>query len=197
MSDPTRRCRRHRHPHRAMLFAGMKSGGSRAARCLGRVWRNPRHALPGRAACAWRRACGREGRRRRRLGPGGRRLHRGATASCRMKADASMRTRFFPPGGICSRQRYMWASVQTVRGCPKHCSFCSVWRTDGQKPRQRTRGRGDRRDRGAAASRFSVHRARRRQLLSGDPHRHPDGVPARRPDAASEPRIACGRNGSS
>ena len=32
---------------------------------------------------------------------------------------------------------YMWASVQTVRGCAKHCSFCSVWRTDGQKPRQR------------------------------------------------------------
>jgi hypothetical protein len=35
---------------------------------------------------------------------------------------------------------YMWASVQTVRGCPKHCSFCSVWRTDGQKPRQRGPG---------------------------------------------------------
>jgi radical SAM superfamily enzyme YgiQ (UPF0313 family) len=34
--------------------------------------------------------------------------------------------------------RYMWASVQTVRGCPKHCSFCSVWRTDGQAPRHRT-----------------------------------------------------------
>lgn len=33
--------------------------------------------------------------------------------------------------------KYMWASVQTVRGCAKHCSFCSVWRTDGQKPRQR------------------------------------------------------------
>ncbi len=32
---------------------------------------------------------------------------------------------------------YMWASVQTLRGCPKHCSFCSVWRTDGQRPRQR------------------------------------------------------------
>jgi len=37
--------------------------------------------------------------------------------------------------------RYMWASVQTVRGCPKHCSFCSVWRTDGQEPRQRGVGR--------------------------------------------------------
>lgn len=36
------------------------------------------------------------------------------------------------------RERYMWASVQTVRGCPKHCSFCSVWRTDGQQPRQRS-----------------------------------------------------------
>ena len=35
-------------------------------------------------------------------------------------------------------ERYMWASVQTVRGCPKHCSFCSVWRTDGQEPRQST-----------------------------------------------------------
>ena len=36
------------------------------------------------------------------------------------------------------QDRYMMASVQTVRGCPKHCSFCSVWRTDGQKPRQHT-----------------------------------------------------------
>jgi radical SAM superfamily enzyme YgiQ (UPF0313 family) len=45
----------------------------------------------------------------------------------------------FLPGrwDLLPQNRYMWASVQTVRGCPKHCSFCSVWRTDGQKPRQR------------------------------------------------------------
>ncbi len=40
--------------------------------------------------------------------------------------------------GLLPKGRYMWASVQTVRGCPKHCSFCSVWRTDGQRPRQRS-----------------------------------------------------------
>ncbi len=38
---------------------------------------------------------------------------------------------------LMSKNAYMWASVQTVRGCPKHCSFCSVWRTDGQRPRLR------------------------------------------------------------
>ena len=52
----------------------------------------------------------------------------------RIDADrfASARWDLLPEG------RYMWASVQTVRGCPKHCSFCSVWKTDGQRPRQRT-----------------------------------------------------------
>jgi len=35
------------------------------------------------------------------------------------------------------KNKYMWASVQTVRGCPKKCTFCSVWRTDGRKPRER------------------------------------------------------------
>ena len=47
--------------------------------------------------------------------------------------------RFMPARwDLASQGTYMWASVQTVRGCPKHCSFCSVWRTDGQAPRSRT-----------------------------------------------------------
>jgi len=33
--------------------------------------------------------------------------------------------------------RYMFPSVQTVAGCPENCSFCSVWITDGRRPRQR------------------------------------------------------------
>ncbi len=51
----------------------------------------------------------------------------------RVSADQFLPARWdlLPP------DRYMWASVQTVRGCTKHCSFCSVWRTDGQQPRQR------------------------------------------------------------
>ncbi len=52
----------------------------------------------------------------------------------RVEPEAFVRARW----DLLPKNRYMWASVQTVRGCPKHCSFCSVWRTDGQRPRQRT-----------------------------------------------------------
>ena len=34
-------------------------------------------------------------------------------------------------------KRYLVGSVQTVRGCPKKCSFCSVWVQDGRVPRLR------------------------------------------------------------
>jgi radical SAM superfamily enzyme YgiQ (UPF0313 family) len=51
----------------------------------------------------------------------------------RISADRFVKARWdlLEPG------KYMWASVQTLRGCPKHCAFCSVWRTDGQVPRMR------------------------------------------------------------
>jgi radical SAM superfamily enzyme YgiQ (UPF0313 family) len=48
----------------------------------------------------------------------------------RIEADEFLPARW----DLLPRKSDMWASVQTVRSCPKHCSFCSVWRTDGQRP---------------------------------------------------------------
>ncbi len=46
---------------------------------------------------------------------------------------------FFTPArwDLMRLDRYLVASVQTVRGCPKRCSFCSVWVQDGRQPRLR------------------------------------------------------------
>ena len=34
--------------------------------------------------------------------------------------------------------KYLMGCIQTVAGCPENCSFCSVWVTDGRKPRLHT-----------------------------------------------------------
>ncbi len=57
---------------------------------------------------------------------------------------------------LMSPDKYMWASVQTIRGCPKRCSFCSVWRTDGQQPGRPISECG-RRNRHFAAEGFPVY----------------------------------------
>ncbi len=46
---------------------------------------------------------------------------------------------YFTPArwDLMTLDRYLVASVQTVRGCPKRCSFCSVWVQDGRMPRLR------------------------------------------------------------
>ena len=67
--------------------------------------------------------------------------------------------------------RYMWASVQTVRGCAKHCSFCSVWRTDGQRPRQRASDGVIEEIVQLRRKGFSVYRSGGRQLLPSYAHR--------------------------
>lgn len=51
----------------------------------------------------------------------------------RVAGDALMKAKWsrMDPG------KYMFPTVQTVAGCPENCSFCSVWVSDGRKPRQR------------------------------------------------------------
>jgi radical SAM superfamily enzyme YgiQ (UPF0313 family) len=51
----------------------------------------------------------------------------------RIPGDAMVKARW----DLVDASRYLFATVQTVAGCPENCSFCSVWVTDGRVPRQR------------------------------------------------------------
>ena len=118
-------------------------------------------------------------RRRRRLGRGARGLRRRAPEARVRGRTCRRRKRFVRPDGTCCRATsYMFGSVQTVRGCPKHCSFCSVWRTDGQQPRQRLAGAVVQEVVELRRLGFRFIAARRRQLLSSHARRSstwPDG----------------------
>jgi len=43
-----------------------------------------------------------------------------------------------PRWELLNPRHYWMPPVVSVAGCPKSCSFCSVWRTDGHDPRERT-----------------------------------------------------------
>ncbi len=104
----------------------------------GRVRRHPHDALPGRSARARQRARRRARRRRPGLADRCSPTSRPARFCRRYEGGKVAGDQFVPARwDLLPPGRYMWASVQTVRGCPKHCSFCSVWRTDGQEPRMR------------------------------------------------------------
>jgi radical SAM superfamily enzyme YgiQ (UPF0313 family) len=51
----------------------------------------------------------------------------------RLPGDALTKARW----DLLDPRKYMFATVQTVAGCPENCSFCSVWVTDGRQPRLR------------------------------------------------------------
>jgi hypothetical protein len=104
----------------------------------GRIRWHPRDTLSRSAICARLGRCGGEGRWRCGLGEGAARPQAGCARRIyeggKLEGDQFLAARW----DLMQTDKYMWASVQTIRGCPKHCSFCSVWRTDGQKPRQKT-----------------------------------------------------------
>ena len=186
--------------HTGNALRGYEIGrAARERRRLGRLRRHSRHALPRRGASSsaartrWSPATA------IRLWPMVLRDCAAGTPKPHLRRRPRSRaSRSCPAAGICCRKRsYMWASVQTVRGCPKHCSFCSVWRTDGQKPRQRAVDARARRDRRAAAPRIPVHRARRRQLLSGDARRPAHGRAPRRHARSSSASRRSAPSGSS
>ena len=181
-----RRRRRHRDPHRQRASRlrnryGRREPGARRSSSAGstpRCIHEEAHELGGAHAVV-------RGRRRRRSGRSSSTTRE--TARCKRSYEGGRvdADRFVPARwDLLPQGRYMWGSVQTVRGCPKHCSFCSVWRTDGQKPRQRARRQRRRRDRRAPSSGLPVRRAGRRQLLSGHAGRSRDGGASEKRGAA-------------
>ena len=54
-------------------------------------------------------------------------------AGGRVPGDALAKARW----SLMAPGKYLFPTVQTVAGCPENCSFCSVWVSDGRKPRQR------------------------------------------------------------
>jgi radical SAM superfamily enzyme YgiQ (UPF0313 family) len=51
----------------------------------------------------------------------------------RVPGEALLKARW----SLLDPRQYMFPTIQTVAGCPENCSFCSVWVTDGRRPRQR------------------------------------------------------------
>ncbi len=51
---------------------------------------------------------------------------------------ADLKTYPVPDRVSLSKNRYFMDIVQTTKGCPFHCEFCSVYAFDGQKIRHRT-----------------------------------------------------------
>jgi radical SAM superfamily enzyme YgiQ (UPF0313 family) len=76
--------------------------------------------------------------------------------------------------------RYLIATIQTVRGCPKQCSFCSVWVQDGRVPRVRAND-------AILAELHSLYRAGFRLVFFADdnfyPHTRADIEASRSPEA--------------
>jgi radical SAM superfamily enzyme YgiQ (UPF0313 family) len=54
-------------------------------------------------------------------------------AGGRVPGEAMVKARW----DLLDPSKYLFPSVQTVAGCPENCSFCSVWVTEGRKPRLR------------------------------------------------------------
>jgi radical SAM superfamily enzyme YgiQ (UPF0313 family) len=54
-------------------------------------------------------------------------------AGGRVPGDGLLKARW----NLLDPRHYMFATLQTVAGCPENCSFCSVWVTEGRTPRHR------------------------------------------------------------